>query len=227
MSRSQETVFTDQQVGSKVLDIIQEAQKSVVIVTPYIKLWGHAKRALSLAVKRGINITAILRSNGDKQNDDLIWLGGNGVKVLTADSLHAKIYLNEHTIFVTSMNLLESSMKNSLEIGIIVSDEQARKAIRDFVNNTLMRLAIPVTKSGISRRSADVDILSNLDKGDGYCIRCHREITFNVEKPLCLKCYRSWEEYSDLHYTEKCCHSCGRSFPTSLAKPLCNDCFRN
>jgi len=60
-------------------------------------------------------------------------LGFKGATVYAVDKLHAKIYMNESTVIVTSMNLLESSSKNSKELAIRIDDENGKKEIRSYI----------------------------------------------------------------------------------------------
>jgi len=119
---SQSTVLVDEEVASHLLAVIRNAQKYVVIVTPYLKLWGHAVEAFTLAVKNRIDIRVIVRLEPNTfESEDVTALRHIGVKVLAAPLLHAKIYMNEQTILVSSilvssMNFTEFSTKNSLEI---------------------------------------------------------------------------------------------------------------
>ena len=230
VNQNQKSVFVDDEVASRVLDIIQEAQQYVIITTPYIKLWRHAQTALGLAVRRGIKVTVIVRSENGvlKDVDDLTWLLSNGIEVRAAEYLHAKIYLNEHRVILSSMNLTEFSTKNSLEIGLIVEGERASQQVRDYVTNTLTPLAVPLslnqaepspqTVSGPTQAYGPTEL--------GHCIRCGRPISPNLSKPLCDDCYDVWAEYGNEEYSERHCHACGRPEEVTYAKPLCRECFR-
>jgi phosphatidylserine/phosphatidylglycerophosphate/cardiolipin synthase-like enzyme len=110
MPEVQKSFFVDEEVASEVLAIVREAEKYVVVVTPYLDLWGHAQDAFRLAVKKGTKVTVILRHDPEKlKGDDVGWLVSNGIKVQAREYLHAKIYLNEHSVLVSSMNLTEFS----------------------------------------------------------------------------------------------------------------------
>jgi phosphatidylserine/phosphatidylglycerophosphate/cardiolipin synthase-like enzyme len=230
MNDSQKTVFVDEEVASRILDIVQEAQQYVIITTPYLKLWRHAQTALSLAVRRDIKVTVIVRSeNGALQDvDDLTWLLSNGIEVGAAEYLHAKIYLNEHQVMLSSMNLTEFSTKNSLEIALLVLDDQAQRQVRDYVTGTLMQLAVPVSASPAEPTpqtvSGPTDDYSPRELG--HCIRCDQPIPPNPLKPLCDECYDVWAEYSNEEYSERYCHACGRPEEVTYARPLCRVCFR-
>lgn len=140
MSRPPAEVLTDDKITSRVLDILRDAQKHVAFVSPYNKFWTHLKNEIIRAVDKGVQVHFIYRAG--EQNDDIEWLEGLGVKVYAVENLHAKIYLNENSVLVTSMNLLESSSKNSMEICISANDPEVRKSIRGYVAK-LMEIAQP------------------------------------------------------------------------------------
>jgi NMD protein affecting ribosome stability and mRNA decay len=60
----------------------------------------------------------------------------------------------------------------------------------------------------------------------GYCIRCGKNIVFDLDKPLCPTCFKSWSKYMDDLYQENYCHACGNEEETSLSKPLCMHCYK-
>jgi phosphatidylserine/phosphatidylglycerophosphate/cardiolipin synthase-like enzyme len=231
LADSQKTVFTDDEVAPQVTNIVQEAKQYVIITTPYLKLWRHAQTALGLAVRRGIKVTVIVRSeNGvlKSDEDDLTWLLSNGIEVGAAEYLHAKIYLNEQSVFVSSMNLTEFSTKNSLEIGLAVQDKQAIGQIRDYVKNTVMQLAVPLgePQPAAAPQPATRHAQPASPAVAGTCIRCGRPVPPDPSKPLCDDCYDVWAEYGNEDYAEEYCHACGKPSDVSYAKPLCRDCFR-
>lgn len=61
----------------------------------------------------------------------------------------------------------------------------------------------------------------------GACIRCGAEIPFDVNKPLCKKCYSAWYRFKSYTYEEKLCHACGQPSATSMARPFCLDCYKD
>lgn len=80
MDESQKTVFVDEEIASEVLAVVREAHQYVVMVTPYVKLWGHAREALTLAVKKGIKVVGVVRNDRQVlESDDIAWLANNGV----------------------------------------------------------------------------------------------------------------------------------------------------
>ncbi|MBF8267097.1 MAG: hypothetical protein HW388_605 [Dehalococcoidia bacterium] len=236
MNERDKTVFLDEEIEPRILAIIREAEKQVVLVTPYLALWGHAQAAMGLAVKKGIKVTVIIRredKRNEKGKDAVAWLLKNGVDVMEVESLHAKIYMNEHALLVSSMNLTGYSVDNSLEIAVVVTNEHEQQRLRDYVNNRVMRMAKSLGKTGIAESlgKAFVKAIANLEvavsgpSAKGVCIRCGRPHLFDPSKPLCDGCYDSWAEYGNEEYPEHFCLRCGRPAEVTYAKPLCRSCW--
>ena len=60
----------------------------------------------------------------------------------------------------------------------------------------------------------------------GHCIRCGKNIPFNIEAPYCPDCYRTWARYKDDNFKEKYCIKCGKIEETSMKWPLCPLCYK-
>lgn len=138
MNRPSVEVLTNDQITTPVLDILRHAKKHVALVSPYNKFWMHLGNEIQSAVGRGVRVDFVYRK--DERSESVEWLGELGVRVHAVENLHAKIYLNESSVLVTSMNLLESSSKNSMEICISINDEKAQKDVRGYVK-TLLQIA--------------------------------------------------------------------------------------
>ena len=138
MNRPSVEVLTDDKISSHVLDILRNGKKRVTLVSPYNKFWMHLSNEIQSAVGRGVRVDFMYRK--EERNEYIEWLEELGVRVHAVENLHAKIYLNESSVLVTSMNLLESSSKNSMEICISVNDQEAQKEVRGYVSS-LKRIA--------------------------------------------------------------------------------------
>ncbi len=67
---------------------------------------------------------------------------------------------------------------------------------------------------------------SSRTKQKGYCIRCGKNKTYDLDAPYCPDCYRVWNKFKDPNYKEEFCHLCGTpNQPTTRNKPLCNSCY--
>lgn len=83
-----------------------------------------------------------------------------------------------------------------------------------------------IKKDKIVSKTSKID--SNANKQNGYCIRCHKSVPFNMDKPLCKNCYNEWSEYENEDYIESYCHKCGiEKNNISFAKPVCYDCYKS
>ena len=194
-------VFFDEEVAPAILDVIRKAKREFIVVSPYIKLWPEAKDAIQRALRRNVQVRFVVRFESERKllaNDDLSWLDENNIEWIPYVDLHAKIYLNEDTVLLSSMNLYEYSARNNLEFCYLVTERKSKDAIREWVDSFW--------------------------EPEGYCIRCGDEIEWNPYKPLCYKDYKIWNRYGDPDYREKFCHNCGEPRRTSKADPVCDRC---
>ena len=210
-----ESVFLDDKVLPEVLRIVTSANRGVTFVTPYLGLWVHLKNAIEEATGRGVSVTFIVRAEERKQLQDLRWLREHKVRVYEVPNLHAKIYMNEKEVLVSSMNIYDSSALNSLEFAMLVRDDKDAKKLREYA----IRMA--------SKMDPSFQAISRSDNRSlAFCIRDGKAMDFDTSRPLCDKCYPKWARYKNRIYAEKFCHSCRKSVATTFARPLCSDCYR-
>src|SRR5258706_8822246 len=106
--------------------LIEEAAKAVFLVSPYVSLdkLRTLTRSIQVATKRGVPVTLVVRAPDKATRHSatcvatLSELVASGLKLYALQDLHAKIYASERHALVSSLNLLESSFNNSIEIGI-------------------------------------------------------------------------------------------------------------
>ncbi len=230
------SVFFNDEVAPQVLQIIRSATKNIVFVTPYVDLWMHLKEAMRDAIEKSVDITFVLREGENRQRpEDLKWLGDHVKKVVESPYLHAKIYLNETTVLVSSMNITEKSTSNSKEFAMVVRRQDDAKMFREYVSGLIGKATTTKTSHPIREYVSGLVEKAIITQGSGsferrtseggYCIRSRDKIAFNVEKPLCAECFGKWNKYHDREYGERYCHSCGKSAKTTFAKPLCMACW--
>jgi hypothetical protein len=77
------------------------------------------------------------------------------------------------------------------------------------------------------RKGLFTKIIDSVIGEEAYCIRCgHSMGKFNLEKPLCDKCYPKWAQFKKKDYPERLCHACGElKSNISYEKPICRGCF--
>jgi len=220
-------VETDDRVASSILDIIRGAKEIVILVSPYLKLWGHIQDQIMMARQRGVEFIVIAREDEKSNDGDVAWLEKQGVRVFLVEWLHAKIYMNERDLLVSSMNLTETSTKNSREIAMIVKSESDQSHIREYVISLSRLAAPPVRRPSYSSSRPVAPKISKVNKGNGdaSCIRCGKSIDYDDLRPLCYDCYAEWAMFNNPDYKEVFCHDCGKRRVVTYARPRCRSCY--
>jgi len=126
------------QISSEILNLINKAEKYIVLVSPYVNFnnWGAIKQEIKKAKKKGIKIEFITRFDVDN-NKSWEQIEELGIKPKLVKNLHAKLYYNEKSGIVTSMNLLTSSNLSAIEFGAIYDTENEVKELKYFVKQFL------------------------------------------------------------------------------------------
>lgn len=210
--------LTTSGISSKIETIIKEANSMIVLVSPFLQINNNIYERLMDASKSGKKIFFIYREDQlNKTEREKIHQLEN-VFLYHHNSLHAKCYLNEKEVLITSMNLYEFSEKNNREMGVVLyksTDEEAYlntvKEIESLKNNSI----------NLSLKNKQINVKTK----KGYCIRCRTFINHNTNKPYCIECYEVWEQYDNPFYEENYCHTCGKNEDTSMEKPECYDCY--
>ncbi|PZR04351.1 MAG: hypothetical protein DI536_34375 [Archangium gephyra] len=159
------------------------------------------------------------------QSPAIIELVAKGMHLLQSKDLHAKVYASEKASLVTSLNLLESSFNNSIEVGVwFTAGSSGHSQVLGFLRTELkdqisdLESQRPAQKRERSKKRA-------AQETEASCIRCGTCIKLNEDRPLCRECYGKWKVYENPDYDENYCHACGDDADTTVAKPLCEDCF--
>ena len=189
-----------------------------------------------------IDIKVICRKDSNWSPDDISFLQDlENAKIKSIEGLHAKIYLNESTAIITSMNLYLHSQQNNKEVGLIfdaVQDKEMYDQIFQEVTRliedadkiqykvTLEKEQPTIAKPEKAKEKPFIKVTSQQISNKGYCIRCRTEIPLNPDEPLCSKDLKSWARWGKREYPEKYCHICGKESEQSVAKPVCISCYK-
>lgn len=126
------------QITSEILNLINEAEKYIVLVSPYVNFnnWDRIKVDIINALKRGVRIEFYARLDNENFKS---WeqIESLGIKPKLIKNLHAKLYFNEKSGIVTSMSLLTSSNLNAIEFGSIYHTEEELSELKSFVKRYL------------------------------------------------------------------------------------------
>ena len=120
------------EISSKIMTLIEEAEKEIILVSPYVSLsgWTKMKKCLERAVKRNVKIIFFARENAKQ---DLSFIREIGIELILIQDLHAKLYLNENYGIITSQNISQYSDTNSIDVGYVTEKESERKELIDFI----------------------------------------------------------------------------------------------
>jgi len=239
-------LLCNHQISPKILDIIQDSQEYVNLVSPYLKFWGHLEKQIESCLKRNVDVNIFFRTDKIeeyKQTEILKKLSLEGVNFFHTANPHTKLYFSERQGILGSMNLHDFSQQNSEELCIYTEDSEMiinfGNYLKREVKNRSERLKINKlfefsnekveTTKRVFKKTKDVvkKIKKVVSDNGGYCIRCKTDIDLNIKVPYCKKCYSSWNKYKDKKYVEKYCHDCGESNKSTMLKPICYDCFKS
>lgn len=78
----------------------------------------------------------------------------------------------------------------------------------------------------LENKKQSIQKKSKKSSGNGCCVRCAKQISLDLERPLCLNCFRSWSQFEDVTYVENYCIVCSEEHDTSFEKPSCYNCYK-
>ena len=237
-------------ISAQLEEIIKGAESGrLLLISPYLKFNPLIKDLLEDQVDRFKTAIYVVYGKTELRSGETDWLAANDVRTSVLDNLHAKCYLNDSHAIIASMNLYDYSQRNNYEMGILVSaedDPDLYRSIKEEAERILRRsqnVRIEVTPvddhddallsgrrggatTSRTRRQPRTSRQQTAPPETGFCLRCGKEIPFDVERPFCSSDYRSWARYKNEEYEEKHCHACGDEHSSSMAKPVCLSCYR-
>ncbi len=138
--------ITRQRIKKRFERLIRGAQKRIVIETPYFLPGFMLRKALSDAVRRGVDVTVIVPKSSDVHMVDLVrgrYLGmlhKNGVRfrLYTPNNLHAKLMIIDgETFCIGSPNFDYRSFRYQHEIMLQGSNPEILEQLREHVSKCL------------------------------------------------------------------------------------------
>ncbi len=139
--------LTKQRIRKKYVEMIKEAEREVIIETPYFLPSFFVRKAFSDAVKRGVDVKVIMPRHSDVglidtlRNHYLGPLHKNGVKLLfyMPHNLHAKLMMVDREVFsIGSPNFDYRSFRFQHEIALVGKDIDALRQIEKHITETLL-----------------------------------------------------------------------------------------
>jgi phosphatidylserine/phosphatidylglycerophosphate/cardiolipin synthase-like enzyme len=211
------------EVVDYIVKLVQNAKEKLIIITPYLNLNARMRGALNEAKSNGAKITVYYRleERSKKKNDaDIRFFTENiGAEMVYIERLHSKLYLNETSAVMSSMNMVAGSQDDSQEIGIFTIDDRLLSQFNDYCKKMYKRQTnvayvpeVKVSKTKKSKPKTD----------SGYCIRTGEKIPFNLKNPFNDKSFKSWNRFKNPEFKEKFCHFSGEETngETTYSRPI-------
>ena len=129
--------LTGKPLSDTIYDTLFKAEKELIIISPYIQLGDYLKDNVFKQLLNNTKLHILIgfgksTSNGEencKREDIEYFLGFPNITMVYIPQLHGQYYANEKQSVITSMNLLDYSLVNKVEFGVL-----AEKALTDLVN---------------------------------------------------------------------------------------------
>lgn len=227
-------------VAGKIEGIIADARERLIIVSPYIKVSDTFLSRLKGAERHHVPITFVLREGDNKPAEAEKLQSVPNLSLYALKDLHAKCYLNEKSLVITSLNLYDTSEKN-WEMGVaFTADELVYQEALEEVNGIVAaatqihsprraasKISVPAVKSPPpkDRAAAAPAVKGRSKRAAGTCIRCGGDVAYNPAAPLCRACWTTWADFKNPDYPEHFCHDCGRTANTTMSHPRCKPCY--
>ena len=229
-------------VSSRLVRIINEAESYLWIISPYLSVNRRIKTDIEHKIEGGsVNVHVIYRH--EKQNQDVReWLASmTHATVSFCEDLHAKCYFNDKEALLTSMNLYEYSQVNNYEMGIVVSREGNPKLYRQIVLEAqrILRASTTIHESarhteGITSNRTHQSQPSAPSPQDLHeserrekVAQWRRKVRGENEQRAKVRLESADQRRGPTLPELGICIRCGESISLDPAKPYCSRCFRN
>jgi phosphatidylserine/phosphatidylglycerophosphate/cardiolipin synthase-like enzyme len=231
------------QISSNLEEMIQEADKVLYIVSPYLKLSKDFQELINSRNKNEKK-TIFIYGKYELTPEQLKFLTGlRHVYLKFHENLHAKCYINDTKLIITSLNFYEYSMIHNKEMGVLYDNTKEEdieiynkafeyvKFIEDNSNDKPFEIVSNVEVKNIKVEDSKVKIeepkkkeilKENKSSLSGFCIRTGKQIPFNVNHPMTSEAFKSWSKFSNEDYEENYCHFSGEDSlgETTFSKPI-------
>jgi hypothetical protein len=174
--------LTDKKLDEKLTDIIWNAKKELIILSPFIRLDDYCKTIFK-KLKNSPELEIIIvfgKNEGETQRSltpaDLeLFKDFSNITIIYCNNLHAKYYANENEALLTSLNLLGKSMTGNVEYGICFQNSKLNldKLYTDSISYTnevildnpcvfMKRPIFKKTNLGLSKKYIESKILYDM-----------------------------------------------------------------
>ena len=216
--------LTGKDLDEKLTDIIWNAKKELVILSPFIHLDDYCKEIFKkIKNNPDLELVVVFGKNESQTHKSLkpadldFFKQFHNVVIIYCANLHAKFYANESEALLTSLNLLDKSMTGNIEYGIAFNNsalniDKLYKETYEYTNeviktNICVFVKRPVYKKanlGFSKKFVEsvviYDVTDKLYNNQFFKYKHYDDFEYefiqNDEKI-------TREEFSNMHHKEK------------------------
>ena len=170
---------------SEIEDLIRDADQRLILISPYLKLSKDFKELLKYRNSKD-KITTVIFGKQELNPNEMKFLQSLRFVILKYNQdLHAKCYLNDDKMIITSLNLYEFSMNNNKEMGVLIdlndeSDkelfEEAFKEI-DFIDETSERFEFTSIPQEVKVKNIEQKVESKTENSKNYKLLTTKELS--------------------------------------------------
>ncbi len=146
------------QISGEIMTLLDESDEHVIIISPYAqtKNWKKLQNTFKDLKKRNIPIQFYYRKGENKTQEEIEFLE---IESIAVENLHCKIYMNEKSGIVASMNLYQYSDINSLDIAYRTETKKEYKDLKNFYKRYIKPYSIEV----LNIRELNEELCDDLD----------------------------------------------------------------
>ena len=141
--RETKLLSTKEELKETLLNIVNKSDKTLKIISPFINFYGIPEWDNMInALKNKKNICEIYTNpenktkEGTKEENIIDYILRKKIvnenNIIPVNNLHAKIYINDDTALLSSMNLTHSSFNKSIEFGIVTENPEERNEVIEY-----------------------------------------------------------------------------------------------
>jgi hypothetical protein len=149
--------------------LVQKSSKNLVLISPYLKINPRLRELIEEKVESGLPVTVVYGKTDISQSEKDWFASQPKIEVRFCKDLHAKCYMNEGNVIISSLNLYEFSQINNKEMGVLLTKGKDTEAFEDALEEAqrLVRTSQVVSfevKPDPGEPEAETDLLEELDE---------------------------------------------------------------
>lgn len=232
-------ILKTHQISAEVIELIGSTERQCYLVTPYLRSWPLLNRSLDKAKDQEKQVTVFVRSGEQGKNGIPELQRRYQFELFAVENLHTKLYLNERTAIISSMNLYDSSKERNHELAYLFEGTRTAQEFKKLIVEDELLAASPgehvpgwfhsVEAKRIESRRA----LESTFEEKGFCVSCGTKIeldqsTGKILQPKIIRCRVCWAKQpfidNPFKYKIRFCHYCGQKLDSILDEPFHHQC---